>query len=215
MIPEEVHAHRHHPTGHRWLDLILGGSALLISCVSLFVAVEHGHTMKKLVEANSWPNLTLANSLQPDTKTEGLVWEIAFRNNGIGPARLRTLEIWDGQTPLHNFHELARDLRSSLGLPVGALNANTESVVGDVIGANEKVVMLGLPFPELKPGESLRLGSRLSALRERYCFCSVFEDCFVVDSAVSRESRKVNACPKPKVMFDDDIMTASGDERNP
>ena len=81
MIPHEVHAHPHHQTGNRWLDMLLAGSALLVSCVSLFVAVEHGHTMQKLVEANSSPNLSMADTLTPVQNGPGLVWEVAFRNS--------------------------------------------------------------------------------------------------------------------------------------
>ena len=104
--------------------------------------------------------------------------------------------------------DLARRVRTSLNLKPAAIGARTATVVGDVIAANDRVVMLGLPFPELKEADAPRLGHRLGEIRERYCFCSVFEECFAVDSDVSRESRPVKACPKPKVPFNDDTMDA-------
>ena len=52
MIEPEHHAHHHH-TGLPWLDLVLAGSAMLVSVVSLFVSIEHGRTMERLVETNA------------------------------------------------------------------------------------------------------------------------------------------------------------------
>ncbi len=51
---DEVHAHAH-KTGHRWVDMAIAISAITISVISLFVAIEHGKTEEKLVAANSWP----------------------------------------------------------------------------------------------------------------------------------------------------------------
>src|SRR5580704_7329630 len=61
VAPEAPHSHPSH-TGHRWLDIVLGLSAMFVSVVSLVVAVEHGRTMERMadantrmVDANSWP----------------------------------------------------------------------------------------------------------------------------------------------------------------
>jgi hypothetical protein len=57
MTPERETPHVAHGTGHRWLDLTLALSAMLVSIVSLAVAVHHGNAMDRLVAANSWPFL--------------------------------------------------------------------------------------------------------------------------------------------------------------
>src|SRR3954468_14872627 len=72
-----------HRVGHRWLDLVLAGSAILISCISLIVAVEHGHTMQQLVAANSWPLLQSASSNLDDSGRPSITLEL--QNVGIGP----------------------------------------------------------------------------------------------------------------------------------
>jgi hypothetical protein len=51
MIEHEGHSHGHR-TGIPWLDLILAGSAIFISVVSLIVSIHHGRTMEQLVAAN-------------------------------------------------------------------------------------------------------------------------------------------------------------------
>jgi hypothetical protein len=50
--PEAHHAHPGH-SGHRWLDIVLAVSAMFVSVVSLFGAVEHGRTMERMAEGNT------------------------------------------------------------------------------------------------------------------------------------------------------------------
>jgi hypothetical protein len=59
--PEAPHHHASH-TGHRWLDITLGLSAMFVSVVTLFVAIEHGRTMERMAEANR--QMVEANSWQ-------------------------------------------------------------------------------------------------------------------------------------------------------
>jgi hypothetical protein len=54
----EVEPHHHH-TGHSRLDMIFGALAVVLSGVSVFIAIHHGQTMERLVAANSWPNSTV------------------------------------------------------------------------------------------------------------------------------------------------------------
>ena len=56
MEAPEVHTPHAHPSGKGWLDMALGGSAFIISLVSLWLGIQHGRAMEKLVAANSWPN---------------------------------------------------------------------------------------------------------------------------------------------------------------
>ena len=51
-----VVAHPHH-TGARAIDLLLAGSAILISTVSLFIGFHHARTEERLVAAASRPIL--------------------------------------------------------------------------------------------------------------------------------------------------------------
>jgi len=55
MLPDTEAKHEIHKSGHRVADLIVGFSAIFISLCSLALAIYHGHTMERLVEANSRP----------------------------------------------------------------------------------------------------------------------------------------------------------------
>jgi hypothetical protein len=96
--PEAPHSHPSH-TGHRWLDIVLGLSAMFVSVVSLVVAVEHGRTMERMadantrmVDANSWPFVEF-DSHNVDAQGNADV-RLVLTNDGIGPARIETFELW-------------------------------------------------------------------------------------------------------------------------
>src|SRR5947209_6310408 len=101
MIEHESHSHGHH-TGLPYVDLIVAGSAILISVVSLIVSIHHGRTMEKLVAANE--KQVEASTLPIIRFTTGNMDETVravhfdLRNGGTGPAIIEWFRIkWDGQ----------------------------------------------------------------------------------------------------------------------
>jgi hypothetical protein len=96
--PEAHHAHPRH-SGHRWLDIVLAVSAMFVSVVSLFVAVEHGRTMQRMadantrmVAANSWPFVEFdTHDLDEQGNAKS---RLVLTNQGVGPARIETFELW-------------------------------------------------------------------------------------------------------------------------
>jgi hypothetical protein len=93
MEAPEVHTPHAHPSGKGWLDMALGGSAFIISLVSLWLGIQHGRAMEKLVAANSWPNIEFDTVVDRSSAT-GAELQLRLDNNGIGPARVETLELW-------------------------------------------------------------------------------------------------------------------------
>ncbi|MEO7679987.1 MAG: hypothetical protein ABIS14_04755, partial [Sphingomonas sp.] len=92
----EIEPHIHHHTGHRWLDITLGVSAIAISLFSAIMTIGHGRAMERMVDQNArmvqastWPYLTMAVS-NSDLKGQPL-YEAALENNGVGPARIRSI----------------------------------------------------------------------------------------------------------------------------
>ena len=101
MIEHESHSHARH-TGLPWLDLILAGSAIFISVVSLVVSIHHGHTMEKLVAANE--KQVEASTLPILRFSTGNISEnekaihFDLKNGGTGPASIEWIRVkWNGQ----------------------------------------------------------------------------------------------------------------------
>jgi hypothetical protein len=67
--PEVHHPHKSHGGGlPRWLELAIAITALTTSVSSIIIALHHGQTMEKLVQANSLPYMAAGVS---DVTTEG------------------------------------------------------------------------------------------------------------------------------------------------
>ena len=208
MEIEGTHGHGHapHRTGFRWLDISLALSAFLISLTSLAVAIHHGKTMDKLVASNSYPNIDPENGNQEDLH-DGLgqrpVVYMGLVNTGIGPARIRAVEVSFADKPVANFRALLAACCTDASAPVLPKPQIYSS--GDMRGQM------------LQAGKSARLFSwaeapddprwaRLQALRpkidSRVCYCSVFDECYVHDSRRSEPDR-IQACPVPAVPYVD------------
>jgi hypothetical protein len=82
----KVHTpHARHDALPRWLEMAIAISALTTSISSIIIAVYHGRTMERLVQANSIPYIGGGFS---DVSPEGArVLSLDLLNSGVGPAR--------------------------------------------------------------------------------------------------------------------------------
>jgi hypothetical protein len=200
----EVHTPHKAHTGHRWLDITLGVSALMVSAISLYVAVHHGQTMEKLVEANSFPNVELNLDLAEGARPEDFVVRITAENNGVGPARIESLEFWDGGRPLTSVRDVVTAIKSrGDGRKLTSQLAGS-TVVGGLLGASKSKAIL-----ELRLDRKTWFGPAAqfsAAAQDRVCYCSVFDECFVADSRVHKgRPSAVRICPTPAHAYQDDI----------
>ncbi len=195
----------HHHTGNRWLDYVLAGSALLISVISLTVAILHGRTMEqmadanaRLVEANSWPFLTLILAVEPEKLSFGV------RNNGVGPAKVHWVEVSMDGKPVRSMYDLVHDAAQPAGVslrPVEHLSYNYSVVDGTVLRAGDITVVASLSARETRPEVFTAIRNRFLKLSVRSCYCSVFDECFISDGQ-SLDPKPVKTCPAAHTPFD-------------
>lgn len=89
--PEVHHPHARHGGLPRWLELGIALTALITSVSSIIIAIHHGQTMEKLVEANSLPYMQGGIS---DVTTEGeQILSLDLLNRGVGPAHEKSLRV--------------------------------------------------------------------------------------------------------------------------
>jgi hypothetical protein len=189
--------HHHHHTGHRWLDVILGVSAIFISLMSLLLALQHGRAMEKMVEMSSWPYVRLQYSnARPDGTP---AFSLAIVNNGVGPAKIESIEVFFDGVPQPSPSALLRAMAkiADANRRVGKI---TSDVIGTVIPARERLVLLDVLPDQLSPQEYETIHRDSVKLNARVCYCSVFDECSVMDEHKSKAER-VKACPVPEVMF--------------
>ena len=200
--PEIHHPHGRHGSGGlpQWLELTIAGTALVTSICSIAIAIHHGHTMEKLVQANSIPYLMGGFST---ATTEGeSVLSLDFLNRGVGPAHERSLRVTvDGQYA-RSFDELvAKSLPAEQAAEVD--KARKDKVMM-LLQNNVRTRFVGGGEPQLvfriaKTPENARLWEILAQAQERwdieYCYCSVFDDCWKVDGKWS-EPKPIHECTR-------------------
>jgi hypothetical protein len=205
---DEVHAEPR-KTGHHFLDLTIAFSAILISLISLGVAIHHGHVQQRLVAANSWPFLRFDfdNSRVPGG---GQSVTYSIINSGVGPAVLKSFIVEYQGKRMRGFVELlqaccgmARDMDLNKLIDSGFLG---ESRPIGVIRARDQVVL----FKFLRKPENIALLDGIAAMRERVkfhaCYCSIVGECWVSDLR-SLDPQPVEAC---KASPDDYVEFGAG-----
>lgn len=205
MDAPEVHAPHIHPVGHRWFDIAMGCSALLVSAISLYVAVHHGETMEKLVQANSFPSVDVRSALTRGNRPDAIRYELSLANNGVGPARVRTLELWVGALPIRSIDDLGKSIKRASGGAVLKARVDGDTVIGRLIGAREERRLVGI---EVAPASiwTKPMLQTANALQSRICYCSVFDECYVADTRQKATvPDHVAACPVPPAPYGDDL----------
>jgi hypothetical protein len=201
---EAPEAHGPHPahSGHRWLDIVLGVSAMFVSVVSLFVAVSHGRTMERMaeanarmVEANSWPFVEF-DSHNVDEHGNGKI-RLVLTNQGVGPARIETLELWWNGKPISSPWALLEACCDTTR-PEGIMSIG--NAAPNILRAGEHE-----DFFAWSPGPGTsdffeKLNVERAKITVRTCYCSVFDECWVTSGLAIRADR-VRSCPVPATPF--------------
>lgn len=208
MESPENHAHHHHGTGVRWVDMVLAGSAILISLISLVVAVGHGRVMEKLVEENhrsveasTWPFLQLdltLSSTHGDKPDSAITVAATVSNHGNGPARIKTLQVLVDGKPIATTEKVLGACCKEKG------DANYTSQVfnlnGTVLAQRESQVAFSLaPRNDVARRINHELAAALPRIEMRACYCSVFDECWI--GSTNSPPREVKSCPTNIVNF--------------
>ena len=196
--PEVHHPHARHGGLPQWLELTIAGTALVTSICSIIIAIHHGHTMEKLVQANSIPYLI--GGISTATTEGAQVLSLDLLNRGVGPAHERSLRVKvDGQYVGSVEELIAKSLEPSQAAEVA--KARAERVI-TILQNNVRTRFVPggeaqLVFRIAKTPENARLWDLLETAQERwdveYCYCSVFEDCWEVRGVFS-EPAPVDEC---------------------
>lgn len=189
-LDPEVHSH-HHTVGHRWIDLALALSALILSITSILIAIQNDHAMHNLVTANSWPYLEMGNSNVMDNAS---VIHFDVKNAGIGPALIEKFVVtYDGHA--------VKDVNDLLAQCCGVqnqdqsrkLNIYVDDVSGRVLPARDTIAFLELT----KGNENLDVWEKLNAVRFNVgmsaCYSSVFGEHWITTFG-NVKPRSVESC---------------------
>lgn len=195
----EIETHHPHHTGRQWVDVILGVSVVVISIISLLLAMENGTAMKRLVAANSWPfvNIGVSNGDEAGNK----LLDLLIQNKGVGPAKIETMEVFYKGKPMPDTRALIHTILGpgADGIHVPYIN---QTIVGDVLSSKESTNFVEVKDKSIDPAYLDRLSQEAGNIGFKTCYCSVFDECWLVDHTTAASApTPVKVCPIPKTPF--------------
>lgn len=206
-MEHESHPHHHpHGTGVRWLDIILGVAATIVSLVSLWLGLHSAHSMEKLVAANSYPYIELMRSNMSETPLPGtdrhqlkVMYEMV--NNGVGPARIEWVELTFKGKPMRNISELLNACCSEARSVNDANQMDARGgIEGALVRAGGSVVMFTWVEPAAPSPLFTALHRQMDQIKYSACYCSVFDECYT-RSEEDHKPVPVKQCTAPAVPF--------------
>jgi hypothetical protein len=181
------------------LDLLVALAALATSVVSIWLAISQGDDMAKLVQAQSWPHIGFHSgnsSLDPATNLRIRSLSFSVENLGVGPAKLRTLEVLVDGRAVTGHAALIRAAADADGnSEIDGTNVFSVPVGGRVLRPGETITFLRWDRDEAfaKSWDALDR-ARFGRLTMRACFCSVFDECWSTATGAG-DPIPVDTCP--------------------
>jgi hypothetical protein len=202
LVPEE-HGHPHgHGTGVRWLDIIVGLSAMFISVVSLVVSFEHGRTMRELVHQNE--KLVAASTIPVlDFSTSNLdesnrpYFKFSIKNGGVGPAVIDWFELRYKGVAYSKPEALLQACCAEAmakDKPKGAAIWYS-TITNSILPTRDTFDPLTLR-PEIGNNVLSAFYHARTDISARACYCSVLDECWQTNFDANRPL-KVDRCDTP------------------
>jgi hypothetical protein len=171
------------------VDRIVSGSAMFVALSSLAIALYEVRMMREHDRISVWPYATFFHS------DSGGIYTYNVRNAGIGPALIRSFEVLIDGKPQRNWG----DVVDQLGVDLRGTPSNYSSFgKGTVLLPAAKVSLLSIG-----PGAGSLAFHRAAQprLSVRACYCSLYEQCWLLDETKTAEPQPVRACTEPAIPF--------------
>jgi len=188
------------------LEMAVAIAALVTSVTSIWLSLHQGDDMARLVQAQSWPYLEYESS---NTGDSGPEIDIAVRNAGVGPAKVKSFAVLFDGKPAPGWAALIKACclpdgtspDKPLDLPTLTDNKMISSkLIQRVLRASDSVTLLHLPKTDANAALWKKLDDARFRLQFRACYCSVFDECWTTDLR-STEQTAVKACPAEPVPY--------------
>jgi hypothetical protein len=190
-------------TGRSRTDLIIAVTAILLSVISLFVAIQNASTQREMVSASTWPYVTGWVKIGIGEHHD---LQFGLGNSGVGPAKVHSFEVSYKGQPVTSTRDL---LRRCCRLPADRKPAEamlapwmSSTVVNEIVlRAGEDQVAFALRPNPADPALAQRFSKALEELHFRGCYCSVLDECWETAES-GMEPVRVKSCKEPQHPFD-------------
>lgn len=167
---------------------VLSLVGVFIAVVALYAALAESDAARKQTAAAVWPFVQL--NLHDHLSENRAEFRISMTNAGVGPARMRSMRVLLDGVPLRDWHH-AMELIGETGT-----HRLGQSFIGrrvlipgeavDMVETTDRVLVEKFLGSLARPGNSIT-----------YCYCSIFDACWVVDSDKDLQTPEpVDKCPE-------------------
>lgn len=187
----------------KYLPMMMIGHLLItiptfvISIALAYATFVQAEATRKIQQSETWPYVSYGTS---DVTDEGIE-EISFQlgNDGVGPARLKQLEfLYDGRPMPSPRRFLQTCCGDPKGQPTPFMSSNFETVLRP--GENIGFIRMAKNSGNAAVWDKLEVERWKVAVRA--CYCSVFDDCWVMDSR-KQDPEPVKICPTDWTRFEE------------
>ncbi len=166
---------------------VLAFIGILVGAIALYAALNESAAVRQQTAAAVWPFVQM--TIEDRAAADDSHFAILFTNVGVGPARMGQLRILVDGRPARTLTELAA---SEAGQPLADISRNFIS--NRVISPGENITLLSTNDPARVA--YFRALVALPASSLSYCYCSIFDACWVIDSQRNlHQPEAVEQCP--------------------
>jgi hypothetical protein len=155
-------------------NVVIAVSAVVISMCALVVSFYEVSVMRGDQRASVWPYLDVEMSYSADG------FGIQAANNGIGPAVVRSVQVEVDGEPAEDWDDvIERLVGPNSGIDYSIYRVNP--INGEVLPAETvaRLFEVGGGWTDIKR----QLADGFGRVSWRICYCSVYEECWTLDSA--------------------------------
>ena len=181
-------------------EVLVALPTLVISIALAYFSFVQADASRKMQESGTWPYISYGTSnSSPEGKDE-----ISFNlsNDGVGPARLKEMEFLYKGKPMRNPVDFLRACCAATARAVSpkSLTYTTGEVAG-VLRPGEQRRFIGFAKTDANAPLWNQLNDERWKVVIRSCYCSIFDECWVLDSR-KEDPDRVKSCPADWTKFD-------------
>ena len=166
---------------------VLSVLGLFVAGIALYAALTESAAVRRQTAASVWPHVQVTTSDYEGP--DGAEFRVSLTNAGVGPAHLRSMRLTLNGRPQRTWGDVVRALGDGEPRPYAQTSA-----LDLVIRPGERIDLFRVADRDLTRALRAAVASGDAALE--YCYCSIFDQCWVALSARRNASPEiVGACP--------------------
>jgi len=151
-------------------------AALAISAFALAIGAYQTRLMQTQARASVWPYVVLG--FHYADKGEHPEFALHVENNGVGPALVRSVQVWFDGKPVEHWDKVF-DALFPAAMGHGSVNASLSGLASVVIppSTNRETMIDAVKIAD--PVAAKAMFDARERLKIDICYCSVYDDCWV------------------------------------